>query len=185
MKRIFSSKREKRLWIIVAVVVFAIYSTIGLANTIMLELREYGLDFWLFLFGIFLVMISIITRGLTQSPQIGEIALAMGVVAVISLVFVRMSLVTERSHLIEYGIVAIFILEALNERKANRTSLHHPWILAILATILIGIIDEVIQIFVPNRVFDWYDILFNAFSAIFAVGLSLGLSYIRRKVSKN
>ena len=64
---LFSSARERRLWLWTLAVVVAIYSTLGLAATLAEVLREHGLleaaSFVLFLLGLLLVGATIVTQG--------------------------------------------------------------------------------------------------------------------------
>ena len=109
------------------------------------------------------------------------IGVALGVAAAYILVFVRMSIPTERSHLIEYGVVALFIHEALNERTSRGRRVPAPALLAVLATGLVGVLDECIQLLLPSRVFDPVDMLFNVLAAGMAVTASIALSWARSR----
>lgn len=178
----FTSKRERRLWIWTLLIVVAIYSTLGLARTLADKLGDsqlFGVGF--FLAGCLLVLATVITQGLKIKPSGIEIAVSLGIAAAYLLVFVRMAIPTERSHLIEYGIVAVFILEALQERKRNTNAVPAPALLAIVATILIGSLDECIQAFIPQRTFDPIDILFNSIAAIMAVSASVLLQWAKKR----
>ena len=120
---LFSSRRERRLWLWVLAVMVAIYATLGLAQTLAETLRERGLldiSIGLFLLCMFLVAATIITQGLKVRPGGAEVAVAIGVATAYLLVFTRMTVPTERSHLIEYGVVGILIYEALTERSEPR-----------------------------------------------------------------
>ena len=55
-----------------------------------------------------------------------------------------------------------------------------PAILAILFSSLIGIVDEVIQLFLPSRHFDLDDILFNVLASLMAVVSMVALGWARR-----
>ena len=120
----------------------AIYSTLGLARTLAAEQGDLGLGAGLFLVCCLLVVATALTQGLRVRPGGVEIAVALGVIAAYLLVFVRMSIPTERSHLIEYGVVALFVHEALTERASHGRRVPAPALLAVLATSLIGVIDE-------------------------------------------
>ncbi len=113
-----------------------------------------------------------------------EIGVGLGVAATYLMVFVRMGIpVVERTHLIEYGVVAVFVYAALTERRSQGRRVPAPALLAVLATSLIGVLDECIQAFLPSRVFDPRDILFNVLAAVMAVAASALLGWIRQWVS--
>ena len=180
---LFSSRRERRLWLWVLAVMAAIYATLGLAQTLAETLRERGLldiSIGLFLLSMFLVGATVLTQGLKVRPGGAEVAVAIGAATAYLLVFTRMTVPTERSHLIEYGIVGVLIYEALTERKSQGRRVPLPPLLAVLATATLGVLDECIQAILPNRVFDPVDILFNLLAGTMAVGASVALAWARR-----
>lgn len=177
---LFASNRERRLWIWTLIVVVAIYSTLGLAQTLAAALGEGPVGAGLFMLGCLLVLATIVTQGLTRSPSRTEVGVALGVAAAYLFVFVRMTIPAERTHLIEYGVVAVFIYEALTERESQGRRVPVPMLFAVLATSLIGALDECIQLLLPNRVFGWRDILFNVLAAVMAVAMCWALSWARR-----
>ncbi len=120
--------------------------------------------------------------GLSNPPEGTEITIWLGLLAVYLMVFLRMGL-TERSHLIEYSVLAIFIHKALIERTKGNKVLVSAFI-AWIATLATGVLDECIQIFLPDRVFDPVDILFNGLAGFMAIGSSVLLQWIRKKVKK-
>ena len=97
------------------------------------------------------------------------------------MVFVRIEIPMERTHIIEYGVVAVFIHQALMERVSQGGRVPVPAILAILAIALAGVIDECIQAVLPSRVFDLRDILFNAFAGLMAIGSSKALTWVHSR----
>lgn len=177
----FTSARERRLWAWTLAVVVAIYSTLGLARTLAGFLGDSALGAGLFILACLLVLAAVVTQGLKMRPSGAEIAVALGVVAAYLLVFVRMTISTERSHLVEYGVVAIFIFEALTERARNGRRVPFPALLAVLATTLLGVLDEGIQAVLPSRVFDPRDILFNVLAGAMAIAASLALALARAR----
>ncbi len=185
---LFSSKRERRLWLWTLAVVVAIYSTLGLAQSLVGALREHGLYYLaldvtlvLFVLGMILVMATVITQGLKTRPGGAEIVVALGVTVAYLLVFTRMAIPTERSHLIEYGVLSVLIHEALVERASQGRRVPVPPLLAIVATAVLGLLDECIQVFLPSRTFDPQDILFNVLAATMAVTASVALAWARRR----
>ena len=95
--------------------VVAIYSTLGVPLSLAGFLRDRGLLDILFVLGLLLVGATILTQGLKTRPGGAEIGVGLGILAVYLLVFARMAFAEERTHLIEYGVVAVFIYEALTE----------------------------------------------------------------------
>lgn len=178
----FTSRREKRLWLRVLAVVVAIYSTLGVAPRLVGVLADRELIDATFVMGALLVLATIVTHGLRSRPRGLEIAFALGVAAAYVMVVVRLSIpAVERTHLIEYGVVALFMFEALAERARQGRRAPAPAIIAIVATALIGVLDETIQWLLPSRVFDPRDILFNSLAAAMAVTASVALDWARAR----
>ncbi len=180
---LFSSRRERRLWLWVLAVMVAIYATLGLAQRLAETLRERGLldiSIGLFLLCMFLVAVTVVTQGLKVRPGGAEVAVGVGVAAAYLLVLTRMTVPTERSHLIEYGVVGVLIYDALTERKSQGRRVPLPPVLAVLVTVALGALDEGIQWLLPNRVFDPVDILFNTLAGTMAVAASAALTWARR-----
>jgi hypothetical protein len=101
---------------------------------------------------------------------------AIGVALAFLMVASRISSWEERTHLIEYGIVAALIHQALLERLRNGRNVPVPAALAMGATGVLGVIDECIQAVLPNRVFDPRDIFFNAFAGFMVVAGRLAIA---------
>ena len=181
---LFASGRERRLWLWTLAIVVGIYATIGFGSTVAGVLREGGLlEASLFLGGMFLVGATVAAQGLRARPAGVEVAVALGVAVVYLLVLMRVASPVERSHVIEYSVLAVFIFEALTERAAQGRSVPVPAVLAVLATALVGAVDEGIQLFVPDRVFDPVDIVFNVLAGVMAVAASLALGWARRRAA--
>ena len=180
---IFTSTRERRLWACTLAIVVAIYSTLGLARILVDELWSDFLSVWLFLLGCILVLSTVITQGLKVRPGSAEIGVALGIIAAYLLIIVRMAVPTERSHLVEYGVVAVFVHEAHLERASQGWRVPEPGLLVIAIASVIGVIDEGIQWFLPNRVMDPVDILFNVLAAVMAIIASVALRWARWRAS--
>lgn len=177
-RSLFSSRRERRLWMWTGAVVAVIYATLGFAGLLAEELGPARLDALLFLAGMVLVAATVLLGGLQPRPRGIDAAVVLGVVTVYLLALSRTSF-PERSHLIEYGVVALLVHAALAERAAGGRYVPLAPLLAVLATALIGALDECIQLFLPGRVFDPLDMLFNALAAGMAVGASIAVRWTR------
>ncbi|MEM7017821.1 MAG: VanZ family protein [Pseudomonadota bacterium] len=176
----FSSERERRLWLWTLVVVVAIYASLGFARTLAEVLHDRGLVDSIFVTGFFLALVAIFLHGLRMRFGRVEIIVWLGVIAAYLMVAARVGIPEERTHLFEYTVVALFIYEALMERVNQGRAVLSPPLLAILLTSVIGTLDECIQLFLPGRVFDPIDILFNLLAATMAVSASVALAWARR-----
>ena len=132
-------------------------------------------------FGVALLLVSaaILTQGLQSSAGGAEIAVAFGIAAVVLMLLLRLTL-AERTHLIEYGVLAVFIHAALTERVDQGRHVRAPALLAICAVAFVGLLDESIQLALPHRVFDPEDLLFNTLAAATTVSAGLLLAAVRR-----
>ncbi len=107
--------------------------------------------------------------------------MALGVTAVYGMVVVRMGIgPEERTHLFEYGLVAVLLHQALGERRRNGRRVPAPALQAIALTALLGWLDEGIQALLPDRVYDLRDVGTNAVAAVMAVVASAALARARR-----
>ncbi len=181
---LFASDRERRLWLWTLIIIATIYATLGLASVLADFLYHQGLVTLAFLAGMLFVGLTVLTQGLKVRPHGVEIAVFLGLATIYFMVFLRLA-IPERSHLIEYGVVAVFIYEALSERASQGRRIPTPGLLAIAGTTLVGAVDECIQIFLPSRVFDVDDMLFNFLAAVMAISASGTIGFVRRKVAKS
>lgn len=167
---LFTSRRERRLWLTSLAVVAAIYSTLGLAGQLAAVMREHHLMTPAFFLMMFLTVATIVGSGLKRRPGRREVWVALGVTAVYGMTVLRMGVSPEeRTHLFEYGIVAVLIYQALGERARNGRRVPAPAVLALVATALLGWLDEGIQSILPNRVYDNFDVFSNALAALIAI----------------
>jgi len=82
-----------------------------------------------------------------------------------NLIFKNVIAPVELLHLMLYGIMCILLYSLLSFRFSGATL----YILSAFTTSLFGAIDEVIQYYLPNRVFDWNDIVFNILGGVMAL----------------
>ena len=177
---LFTSDLERHLWLWALAVVVAIYSTLGPAQILVAALRERNLLRVSFTIVLFLVGAVIVWRWVKRRPGWREIGVALGVAAVYLFPWFRVETLEERTHLIEYSLVAILIHQALIERQRHGRHVPSPPTLAVVVTALLGLLDECIQAILPNRVFDLVDIGFNALAGLMAILASLALARARR-----
>ena len=194
---LFTSPRERRLWFWTLAVVVAIYSTLGLAGMLVEVMREHELMTAVFFCLMLLTMATIVASGLSSGLRSGlasgaqrrpgarEIWIAFGVVSVYGMTVLRMGVSPEeRTHLFEYGIVALLIHQALAERARNGRRVPVPAVLAVVATALLGWLDEGIQSLVPNRVYDNFDVFSNALAAVLAIVPSVIIAWVTAALAR-
>ena len=165
---LFTSDRERRLWLFAAAAVAAIYSTLGLAGTLAEAVAAQG---WInqTFFILFLVLIgSVLGNALLGGSGRGEIWVWIGLATVYGMALLRLGN-AERTHLIEYTVVAMLVYSALVERRHGGRHVPYPAVLAFTITVALGWLDEGIQSRLPNRVYDLVDVGFNALAAFMAI----------------
>lgn len=181
---LFSSKKEKRLWQYALMCWMVILSLLFLGNPLLELLSDQNLQAGFFVFGMILVIITVILHAFRQNSKKLSIILWLSLLTLFSMFLLRLGL-PERSHLIEYSILAVLIHEALLERQKKVDPRWKTALMAMALTSALGIIDETLQLMVPDRFFDINDIFFNSFAAIFAVGSSFIVDFVRRKIAKH
>ncbi|TVZ60193.1 VanZ like family protein [Flavobacteriaceae bacterium MAR_2010_105] len=181
--RWFTSAREQWLWLWVFAVFAAIFSTLVIGKPLATQLRDQNIQALFFGFGLLLVVAAVIVHALKTKPSKMEVALLLGLVAVYIMLIFRLG-APERSHLIEYSVLAICIHKALIERANQRHLVLQPALLAMAMAFLIGVLDESIQLLLPHRVFDPEDIVFNGIAVVMAIGSRLLLIWVRTLLGK-
>ncbi len=182
----FGSVRERRLWTWTVVVVATTYATLALARTLSDDFVVRRVFDNMFVFSLAVVGVSIVVLAFgtyedaRERPDVGlALGVGLSVVSACIMVIARMGIPEQRTHLFEYGIVALLIQEALRERKASGRFDASPALWAAILGSLVGVVDECIQAFVPGRVFDPVDMGFNTLAAFGATGVRAGLGQIR------
>lgn len=176
----FTSLREKRLWIWTLAVFTAIFSTLFIGQPLANLLQDQDVQAVFFVLGMLLTAAAVIVHGLKTKPSGKELSILLGIIAVYVMFIFRMG-APERSHLIEYSVLAIFMHKAFIERARQKKLIFKPAICALIFAFLVGVLDECIQIVLPNRVFDPEDILFNGIAATMAIASSALLNWIRKR----
>ena len=177
----FTSDRERRLWLWALAAVVAIWSTVGLAGSLAQALRQHHLLGVAFFAGYLITLGAIGAGSLSRRPNGRELWVMLGVAAVYGMVIVRMGVsLEERSHLFEYGLVAVLIHKALRERRLGGRHIPALPAVGIGITAILGWIDEGIQAVLPHRVYDPRDVLFNTLAAAMAVAACVVLERVRK-----
>ncbi|MBT8190459.1 MAG: VanZ family protein [Bacteroidia bacterium] len=177
---LFRSKKEKTYWIFAILVAFGIFLGLFANRPLQRILTSPSVQFVLFLSGFILTIAAILFHGIKLKPSKIEIAIWIILAAFTMMFFFRLG-APERSHMIEYALLTILVHKALILRVPTRSVLKNG-LLAFLISSLTGILDETLQLFIPYRVFDSEDILFNILISFMAIGSSILLSYLSGKL---
>jgi hypothetical protein len=173
---LFTSNRERNLWIWTAIVMAGLYSTLRQTRNLVSYLSEANLLTEGIFVGMFFLIAAIAMQGIKIRPRRGEIWLLLGITGIYLMAFLRFQISGERSHLIEYGLVSTLVYQALLERQRHDPRVKRPAFLAFLITLGLGWLDEGIQLFLPERFYDLRDVGFNGLAALMAIAASLTLA---------
>lgn len=176
--------KEKYLWLAVIVVYLTILSTLFMGRPFANQLRDQNVQAVFFLLGMFLVGAAVLLHGLIRKPSGIEYAVLIGIIGVYVMLFFRLG-APERSHLIEYSVLAILLHKAIRRRPKLEGTVWKPALLAWLAGVLLGTLDEGIQYFLPERVFDTVDIVFNGMAITMAIIATMILNWLSKRFRKN
>ncbi len=177
---LFSSQREKKLWYWIAAVVLTIYSTLFLGQPFAKLFTSQDLQAIVFVVVMILVGIAVLLHAMKTRPSKKELVILISISAVYIMFFLRLGM-PERSHLLEYSALAILVHMALLERIEHGHRVPIPSLLAMIIPICVGILDECLQLFIPDRVFDIQDIIFNSLAVLFAICTKLIFMALRKK----
>ena len=153
--KVFTSDRERRLWLWALSVMVAIYASLGFTRTLVDALRERNLLRVSFAVLVLVVVAVIVVQSIKRRPGWDQVGVGLGVALAYWMTFLRMENPAERTHLIEYGVVAALIHMALLERNRKGRPVRYPAGLTVGVTALLGLLDEGIQLLLPSRFFDW------------------------------
>jgi len=179
---LFTSPRERQLWTWAASAVAAIWATTGVAGSLAQYVAGTGVVELAFSLGFLAAVIAVVANAVNRPGERRGVWVPLAVIVVYWMVAVRLGAV-ERTHLFEYGLLAVLIHEALLEGRRHGRSLPAPAPAAIVSTALLGWMDEGIQALFPSRVYDLRDVGVNALAALMAVLASVVLRWGRRRLT--
>ena len=81
-------------------------------------------------------------------------------------------------HMVQFGILAVLLVRALAWPGA--LSPKHVW-WSILLSALYGLTDEIHQLFVPGRAFQWLDLVMDSLGILLGLALYVFVQFMRSK----
>ena len=119
---------------------------LGLAGSLAARLRDNNLMGAAVLVLMILTVATIVGSGLRRRPGRRELWVGLGLTAVYGMAVLRMGVgPEERTHLFEYGVVAVLIYQALRERARGGAGVSASALLSLVVTALLGWMEEGIQ----------------------------------------
>lgn len=168
-----TSKTKKIVdWLILIAYIAFVYSTLSATPSFSRLLSKlFGRGFS---FAVNISIIIIIAAAIAffyRRLKARRPAVYIGLAAVFSIylffVFNWTKLPAERMHLIEYGLMSYFVLRIMDGIRPIAVK----YFCVIMSVTAIGVCDELIQWFLPNRVCDIKDMALNAVSGVLALAL--------------
>ncbi|NOU60338.1 VanZ family protein [Marinifilum caeruleilacunae] len=176
---LFKSSLEKRLWGYVLLVWLAILTSLIFGYPVLQKLGAENMEALIFILCMIIIGTTVILHAFRRAKDKNDTVTVLGILAVFMMLFMRLGL-AERSHLIEYSVLTVFIHRAMLERYKGKYKVFQIAGLTLLLSFLIGVLDECVQVFIPRRVFDMADFFFNGIAAAMAVGASVLWQWIRK-----
>lgn len=96
-----------------------------------------------------------------KKPNLLSILLLILLAGISAITILKLPYPVEKIHFLEFGLLALLIRKCLGQKR----SILMQYLIAFCLTGLIGYIDEVIQLYLPRRYFDWRDVGLNFSSA--------------------
>lgn len=167
------SPRERRRWLAAGAVVAVLAGSLVWAEQAARLASEDAADALFGAgFGALVIAVAVLGR---RSSSAGAVALALGVGSVVVLGAARVLSTAERTHLVEYGALAVFVRAALVERARGGRDVPSPAGRAVLAAACVALADELAQAVLPDRRFDVADLGFDLGAAMVAVAVVAGV----------
>ena len=160
---------KKRLWVLISIYILFIYVSLPFFPAFINFLSSFISKEILNLLSLvvsvsFFLMLSIWIY--KKKYKVNQFLLIISPLILLTYFSLSLDVWVERIHFIEYGVLGVLISRAVNIRTFKE-------IIATCCLItLIGVVDEIIQWYLPNRVGDIRDVTMNSFGGL--SGLWLG-----------
>jgi hypothetical protein len=162
-----SGRSSRSSWLLFSLCLAAIYASLPFVRGVVIALRSQhllSLAVTLMFFVAGVAVAYYVVFDVRLSDRVAFFALALLAGAVGSLIL-GLSIPEERVHFLEYGLLAVLARHALSGHMGPR----RQYFLALTITTAAGLVDELLQGVIPDRVFDWRDVAINGVAALLAL----------------
>ena len=160
---------KKRLWVLISIYILFIYVSLPFFPAFIKVLRSFISKELLNILSLVVSVLFFLLLSLwiyKKKYKANHFLLIISPLLLLTYLSLSLDVWVERIHFIEYAVLGILISRAVNLRTL------HGIIATCCLIILIGVVDEIIQWFLPNRVGDMRDVIMNSVGGL--SGLWLG-----------
>ena len=129
--------------------------------------------------GVILIALGVIIFFYNRRRFLRFVVIISGIIAVSFLFYRKVPNPYELTHLPEYAIMSVLILQAIKElegKRREKVSERNVYFQAAMITGVLGTIDELYQGVLPMRYFTWYDIFLNGLGGILGLTFFWGIT---------
>ena len=158
--------------------IITIFLFTTVAREISISLRQYnlqGIAITLSFLGAVILLGYYLIFNVHLSDKIAFLGLSI-ILIVLGIMIMGLSVPEEKIHFLEFGFLALLSRKALSWNF----SIKKQYIGAIIITCIIGILDEILQYYLPSRFFDIRDIALNTLAGIIAI---VGYEIVHNKLN--
>ena len=173
---------KNRLWTLIIIYVFFIYVSLPFFPAFISTLRGFiskeSLNLLSLVMSIsFFLLLSVWIYN--KKYKVNQFLLIISPLLLLTYFSLSLDVWVERIHFIEYAVLGLLISRAVNVRTL------HGIIATCCLITLIGVVDEIIQWFLPNRVGDMRDVTMNSFGGLSGLWLGQFLYWEQHFLKRN
>ena len=173
---------KKRLWVLISIYILFIYVSLPFFPVFINVLRSFISKELLNLLSLvlsvsFFLLLSVWIYN--KKYKVNQFLLIISPLLLLTYLSLSLDVWVERIHFIEYAVLGLLISRAVNVRTL------HGIISTCCLIILIGVVDEIIQWFLPNRVGDMRDVIMNSIGGLSGLWLGQFLYWEQHFLKRN
>ena len=173
---------KNQLWVFIIIYVLFIYVSLPFFPAFISVLRDFiskeALNLLSLVLSIsFFLLLSVWIYN--KKYKLNQFLLIISPLLLLTYLSLSLDVWVERIHFIEYAVLGLLISRAVNVRTL------HEIISTCGLIILIGVVDEIIQWFLPNRVGDMRDVIMNSVGGLSGLWLGRFLYWEQHFLKRN
>ena len=173
---------KKRLWVLISIYILFIYVSLPFFPAFIKVLRSFISKELLNILSLVVSVLFFLLLSLwiyKKKYKANHFLLIISPLLLLTYLSLSLDVWVERIHFIEYAVLGLLISRAVNLRTL------HGIIATCCLIILIGVVDEIIQWFLPNRVGDMRDVIMNSVGGLSGLWLGRFLYWEQHFLKRN